>query len=584
MRGEVEVFKVYESGRRESIYKDHNLIVDSMSHTLCDFLTISSGLNAIPSASSILDASNFRVLGMSFSKAGRGYEDNAHEMYLNYHVPHNFISGTELFTSSYWTYGASSDPDEFENDIVVSSNAILGPIPGTSATLLLSKVSGAYLRNEVIVSDEHKLFTSSNELAFSFYIKPYQNQHTHFKIELDTDLGTPEPSREVLIHFGHDIHTEIEHDFDQVQVFEKEEDRTSGWHRIVCNFKSNGSTPTFATILVTPWAQPVDPNDVSDPEFKYNGLYLYGLQLEKGWVASEYKKVELNDNDNELAGQSMDSILTRLKYLDERSIRVVQKKDELGQTFFGSVDVSSYWGFPYKPREPVPMDTKLELDARPQIVKYTDLSSCFYDHGHNLNFFASPSGGKFNDDHGNAVWTGSSVAAFFGCWAPSEAPIKYYILSSWDTPDTWQSSGLASSFANNYGIIDINGYIREFSTANSYSGVGSSITTATVSSTGIVTYTFRIHRHDMIALALYGGIYNIGLWGLDIRETLKQGSPPFSFSVVNNPRRYRLFAVKSFLRDLLYIEGNLGAAFGGFAARASSDTEWDLLINWTLVI
>lgn len=59
------------------------------------------------------------------------------------------------------------------------------------------------------------------------------------------------------------------------------------------------------------------------------------------------------------------------------------------------------------------------------------------------------------------------------------------------------------------------------------------------------------------ALNLFGGVYHIGLWCLDIKEMLKYGNiPPYSFNPLNNIRKYKLFAKKSFNKDLLSYTDN----------------------------
>jgi hypothetical protein len=64
-------------------------------------------------------------------------------------------------------------------------------------------------------------------------------------------------------------------------------------------------------------------------------------------------------------------------------------------------------------------------------------------------------------------------------------------------------------------------------------------------------------RGDCGTLNLFGGVYHLGVWCLDIKEMLKQGySPPYSFNPLNNIRKYRLFAKKTFNRDIINYTNN----------------------------
>ena len=78
MRGEVEIVFLnngVEVGRRKAT---SNLTVDGARETIVDALTISPSLSAIPSASSILDTSNYTIHAMSLGKAASQYTKHAH--------------------------------------------------------------------------------------------------------------------------------------------------------------------------------------------------------------------------------------------------------------------------------------------------------------------------------------------------------------------------------------------------------------------------------------------------------------------------------------------------------------------------
>jgi hypothetical protein len=108
------------------------------------------------------------------------------------------------------------------------------------------------------------------------------------------------------------------------------------------------------------------------------------------------------------------------------------------------------------------------------------------------------------------------------------------------------------------------------------------------SSLGRVPVVWRLDAGDAGALLLYGGVYHLGLWCLDIKAMLAAGhTPPFSFNALNNIRKYRLFAKKTFNKDLLYINDSLG--YGGFDVLFNNgnppyDAGWGnyILYQWTI--
>jgi len=69
-----------------------------------------------------------------------------------------------------------------------------------------------------------------------------------------------------------------------------------------------------------------------------------------------------------------------------------------------------------------------------------------------------------------------------------------------------------------------------------------------------VEYSLLIGSGDLGHVNAYGGIYHIGLWTIDMNKSLRNdNTPPFAFSVLNNPRKYRLFCRKGLSKNLCYI-------------------------------
>lgn len=96
---------------------------------------------------------------------------------------------------------------------------------------------------------------------------------------------------------------------------------------------------------------------------------------------------------------------------------------------------------------------------------------------------------------------------------------------------------------------------------------------------GTVEYSITVGSGDVGYSNLYGGIYNMGLWTIDMDKTLKAGNtPPYSFGPLNNPRKYKLFSTKHLTQNLGYIKDNITETSEDAGALNYSD----LTIKWRL--
>ena len=151
------------------------------------------------------------------------------------------------------------------------------------------------------------------------------------------------------------------------------------------------------------------------------------------------------------------------------------------------------------------------------------------------------------------------------------------------------SATFNSTFNDQYvESMDVSGHLgRVF---NEYGVVGSSLTFAdhpnifssglvvsaltSFSSIGEVIYQTVIGAGDLGFTNFYGGIYNIGLWALDVKESLKTSAPPYTWNPRSNVRKYKLFSKKSFTQNLAYIKDD--------GTDAGIDNYKDLTIIWRL--
>ena len=83
---------------------------------------------------------------------------------------------------------------------------------------------------------------------------------------------------------------------------------------------------------------------------------------------------------------------------------------------------------------------------------------------------------------------------------------------------------------------------------------------------------------DLKSLAAYKGVTNIGLWTLDLKETLKLEAAPIAWATPSNNRKYKLFAKKIFSEDLTYIQdidaGGLLASDAGIGNYSNLNVQW----------
>lgn len=204
-----------------------------------------------------------------------------------------------------------------------------------------------------------------------------------------------------------------------------------------------------------------------------------------------------------------------------------------------------------KPQYPHPMDTRLEASST--LPNYSTQVS---DVGHNLNSRISP--------------TLSSLSNLIGCYPASGAGTTYWMVSSSSNPSASVIiSGTLSSLYNTNLLMDSLGFLTFASGSlkdhNDLLGTGDYskgvLRTNKVSFPDKISLSWQLGPGDAGSLLLFGGIYQIGLWALDLKQMLKDGYyPPYNFSALNNTRKYRLFSKKTFSKDLLYLNDYSGSS------------------------
>lgn len=219
-----------------------------------------------------------------------------------------------------------------------------------------------------------------------------------------------------------------------------------------------------------------------------------------------------------------------------------------------------------KPKSPWPQDTRLETESTLPVY-----SIGVADLGHCLNSIIDQSV--------------SSKAHLIGCF-PASGGTQFKVF---DNSESLIFSGSLSSFYNSNLLMDASGYLTfapgtadqhltYYSTDTFNLGV---IRSSVSANQGEVSLKWLLTSGDAGTLLLFGGVFHIGLWCLDIKKMLNEGYyPPYSFNALNNTRKYKLFAKKTFNKDLLQITGN--SSFVDMFQNGTYDNSMGTILNWKI--
>ena len=241
---------------------------------------------------------------------------------------------------------------------------------------------------------------------------------------------------------------------------------------------------------------------------------------------------------------------------------------------FSGIDGSAYVPEAGLPEDPNPESTRLEMR---DTTTYQELPST-----HNVSSYFTGNGQLVNlmpSAHVLSVATlvneadKKVIGSTLGCFPPHGGSISAIAIF----PDGQELSALiGSSTFNSASSMDISGFVTMLE--GGVAPVSGLIKTGTSPFFNGVRYYVDLGPGDLQCANLYGGIYHLGLWTIDLEQSCINGnSAPFSFDVLNNPRKYRLFARKGFSIDITKTEDSgTDAGFNNYAV------DEDLRIFWTL--
>jgi len=411
----------------------------------------------------------------------------------------------------------------------------------------------------------------------------------------------------------------------EVEVFKIYEDGTSKSVIKENNMVMDGASEVIVDILTTPYSLK---NVANSAALECSNFMVQAVSL---------GKAEKLYGGSVAMSAAQTSDIGMHSVFNNRAFSAIYVQKDAGQDIAGddwiggvSLDGSSFRSSTDLPKSPSPRDLRLENSSKTQIEFYYENSdvalSSYSDQG--IATF-NPTSGALLGDYGhnlNAIYASSvkSVGSLHqGCYAPSDGMDVYIFNGSKTKPDIeaidpeaagvgapynvylLTSTALIQNISGHYnrvGCLDQNGFLRAFAlqnhpaSADPSQGVAISAadtnTLAGLAYTGggllegstaflrrpTVCYNFTVSAPDLKSLAAYKGVTNIGLWALDLKETLKLEAAPIAWATPSNNRKYKLFAKKIFSEDLTYIQdidaGGLLASDAGIANYSNLNVQW----------
>ena len=595
MIGTVEIYKKYGTAEQELVHKESNLIVNGGGEAICDLLTMPSGVaSALPEqGASLTDSSNFTVQAISFGKSSESYRNNAHfypfnlssyvgvgkyESYIQLVKADKVIRAVSMLdeniTATVHSYDPKRDPGATPN---VNDTQLE---PDTRCAIDL--VSGQYhsMGNKLMQGRAHSVGHSLNRVQS--HTNPNLLSYTEDP-NADPNAGsTPDMTNQVVWTSSTGV----------AKITLLDESNTSFYSGPFSNTSSILVSGTGAAVAVLRQENPLQKT-----YFHPNLDHTFSLYAKLPEVNSA-SSLQLNISDQTGTTKSH-SVTFSFSGIDTSTISpptiVHQINGASGNiTPSAGVDGSGGWYRLECRLENLGKSTAPELadhlTVRAIIGKhalFTDLPAAIEFYGWQLEESAVATPYKVvrglnltNNEIGGDL--------FLGCFPPTKQA-DFAIVSSIANLTTPQSNIYVSGtyptsstghYFNSSGIrsMDRNGYVKAlyelhgdaYTTNDPVSGLVVSAShvapggTCDFSSTGEVTYVCTISSGDLGYSNMYGGLFKVGLWTIDLPKTLaavdSEGNPkgiptfPLRFTAGYNKLVYKLFAEKSFNKNLAAIK------------------------------
>mgnify|MGYP003115975928 CR=1 FL=1 len=166
------------------------------------------------------------------------------------------------------------------------------------------------------------------------------------------------------------------------------------------------------------------------------------------------------------------------------------------------------------------------------------------------------------DDSASACVAASLMGAFPDGSSTYAATPRLFFRKNKGAAETQVTTD--GGFFNEVSSMDLSGFVNMVMSSVPHAGLDfsggasglclSSLPEETNEGFPFTEYTVSLASGDCVFAHAYGGITHLGLWTIDMNQSLLNGNtPPFAFSVLNNPRKYKLFCRKGLTKDLTHI-------------------------------
>jgi len=574
MIGTVEIYENFNSPERRLLLKEDNLIVNGAAETICSMLTIPSGI--VSGAVGITDSSNFAIQAISLGKSTTAYRENAHFYPLN--VSAYFKSGGEYYTYvnavrdasnipravslvnenisySPYSYDPKRDPGLWPNP----NNTQLEPDTRTA----IDVVSGQYhyMGSNVMQGRAHsyghnlnRIQSNTNPNLLSYTEDPTADSGgvywTSANIATDTlsgiHTGPAYGSSALLLSSTHSTTGRLQQDASLIKTcFHHNTDHTysvyvklpdvNATSSITLNIRDKTGAVVGHTVKFVTYNESVSANIIPTVSSTSNGAQgkvteIIGETGTPEWYRLQVYLEGLGSNVGTVTGDTVEVRLTfnepGFKYNTGAQLYIwgPQLEESYGATRYQPVTTVT----PGFAEGGIPGDTFLGCYPHTSGTPFAILSDISYMENNRSNILASA---IYPDTTDRNYFNSSSVRSM-----DQNGYIRSYFPSSTKTAQVWP-----------YDIID------------PASGL---IVSADInfSSTGEVSCITTIASADLGLATMYGGIFKLGLWTIDLEKTLSNTDPhgndkiiptfPLSFNTGYNKLVYKLFAEKSLTKNL----------------------------------
>ena len=598
MKGRVEVFSVCD-GKRTLVLEEDNLIMDGAGETIVDMLTTTSSiaLSGDTTLSAALDASNYCIQGLTFGKGEAGYLANGH----NY-KQHNLLVSSDTSLSG-------SSPYIYLNNVSVEK---------AFNTLALDGSSSIYRAKNLVASGGSVNWTIAN--LDDHYYYEMSSLPRVFSVDVKADLENPPVaasdglSRVTISIIDHDFSKDYHFKFSKLDTdplsrnswqFSGFEDtgtgkwsyaksEGNGWYKLVCVLPPSEVTlPQDITEMIKIYPGGLSsftlPDAATWPETGLSGgsILISRPSYNIGSVPIEYFVGDSDITTRESDASAAPFLLRSVMSAEDTTFYSLKGGGTLTNTtgFDRAYNVIASL-----PEMPNPNAEKLQAITTTSYEKETALVTSI---GHNLNI------GAFSEIEGTSVssyispeWILSNGMKalpvqkdlkLLGSFLPKEE-IEATQVSGLNYTGYIYNTPLQALWGtlggyNNVSSVDMNGYVRVYyPTLGESSNIVNRVVCTSesdFSSTGKVKFSTIMDQVDRGYMCLFGGVFQLGLYTLNVQESRKKNknSAYSSFNkevVVGDDLVFRLFSSKTFGFDITH------------RSHITNPVDDHLEINWTV--